>query len=147
MRSVLTCESPLGVCARCYGIDLSTNQMVEEGMAVGIVGAQSIGEPGTQLTMRTFHTGGVATRAVVEHEIRNMQAGVTKFFDLNAVEVPRRDGDGTRMVALKRNGEIAIMDPKGRELERYKVPYGGEVKVTEGEEVGTRAQWRCGIRT
>ena len=69
VRSPLTCESPRGVCARCYGVDLSTGQLVEEGLAVGIIAAQSIGEPGTQLTMRTFHTGGVATRAVVENEI------------------------------------------------------------------------------
>ena len=68
VRSSLTCDSPLGVCAKCYGWDLSTGRLVEEGMAVGIIGAQSIGEPGTQLTMRTFHTGGVASRAILEHE-------------------------------------------------------------------------------
>ena len=71
MRSPLTCESPRGVCARCYGVDMSTNQLVEEGLAVGIIAAQSIGEPGTQLTMRTFHTGGVATGSLIENDIKS----------------------------------------------------------------------------
>jgi len=140
VRSPLTCESPLGVCAKCYGVDLSTNELVEEGMAVGIIAAQSIGEPGTQLTMRTFHTGGVATRAVVENELRNIQAGTVVFHELNAVDVPGRDGGPTRTVALKRNGEIIIVDAKGRELERYRVPYGAEIKVAHGQEVPARTQ-------
>jgi DNA-directed RNA polymerase subunit beta' len=140
VRSPLTCESPLGVCARCYGVDLSTNGLVEEGMAVGILAAQSIGEPGTQLTMRTFHTGGVATRAVVENELRNVQPGTVMFHDLNAVEVPEQDGAPARMVALKRNGEIVIADTKGRELERYRLPYGAEIKVSQGQEVPARTQ-------
>lgn len=144
VRSPLTCESPRGVCARCYGMDLSTGELVEEGLAVGIIAAQSIGEPGTQLTMRTFHTGGVATRAVVENQIANSQAGTIKFFDLNAAEVPGVAGGPSRMVALKRNGEVAILDAKGRELERYKLPYGAEVHVKEGQEIGVRtmlASW------
>jgi len=140
VRSPLTCESPLGVCARCYGFDLSSGQLVEEGLAVGILGAQSIGEPGTQLTMRTFHTGGVATRAVVDNEIRNSQAGKTVYHNLNVVDVPATEEMPTRRVAIKRNGEIAILDPKGRELERYKVPYGAEVQVGEGDQVEARSQ-------
>ena len=140
VRSPLTCESPLGVCANCYGLDMATNALVEEGMAVGIIAAQSIGEPGTQLTMRTFHTGGVATRAVVDNELRNIQPGTIAFHNLNAVEVPAQKDVPVRTVALKRNGEIAIVDSKGRELERYRVPYGGEIMVTEGQEVPTRTQ-------
>jgi DNA-directed RNA polymerase subunit beta' len=144
VRSPLTCESPMGVCARCYGVDMSTGNLVEEGLAVGILAAQSIGEPGTQLTMRTFHTGGVATRAVVENRIMNIQPGKVVFHDLNAVEVPGTEGEASRMVALKRNGEIAITDSKGRELERYKVPYGAYVRVKAGDEVASRtdlASW------
>src|SRR5947199_5077179 len=114
VRSPLTCESPRGVCARCYGIDMSTNQLVEEGLAVGIIGAQSIGEPGTQLTMRTFHTGGVATGSLIENDIKSNQGGQVVHHDINAVEV--KDAEGNKhLVALKRNGEIAITDPKGPE--------------------------------
>jgi len=133
VRSPLTCDSPLGVCAKCYGVDLSTGKLAEEGMAVGIIAAQSIGEPGTQLTMRTFHTGGVATRAVVESEIIAGSAGTIQYRDLNAVAV--KGGRGKTLVALKRNGEIAILDAKTRELEKYKVPYGARVLVEEGSAV------------
>jgi len=141
VRSPMTCESPLGVCAKCYGVDLSTGRLVEEGMAVGIVAAQSIGEPGTQLTMRTFHTGGVAARAVVESDIRNNHAGFVKYFDLNPVEAPDpADPSRKAKVALRRNGEIAILDAKGRELERYKVPYGAQILVEDGQEVGPRTK-------
>ncbi len=138
VRSVLTCESPMGVCARCYGLDLSTGQLVEEGMAVGIIAAQSIGEPGTQLTMRTFHTGGVATREIVESEIVAPTAGIVQYRDINAVEV--NDGKSIRKVALKRSGEIAILDEKNRELEKFKVPYGASITVADGANVkaGTR---------
>jgi len=138
VRSPLTCACPLGICANCYGVDLSTGKLVEEGMAVGILAAQSIGEPGTQLTMRTFHTGGVATRAVVDNEIRAAIAGTIKFRELNAVEVASEEGK--QLVVLKRNGELAILDDKGRELDKYKVPYGATVLVAEGKNVkaGTR---------
>ncbi len=140
VRSPLTCESPLGVCARCYGIDMSTGQLVEEGMAVGIIAAQSIGEPGTQLTMRTFHTGGVASRSVVEHQLQNAQAGTVVYHELWPVQVPDPEtGKGKHVIALRRNGEIAINDEKGRELERYKVPYGAEIKVRDGERIGIGA--------
>jgi DNA-directed RNA polymerase subunit beta' len=138
VRSTLTCESPLGVCAKCYGVDLSTGQLVEEGLAVGIIAAQSIGEPGTQLTMRTFHTGGVATRAVVESEILAAVAGTVQYRNLNAVEVHL--GRERQRVALKRNGELAILDDKNRELEKYKVPYGATVMVPNGAKVRAGAK-------
>jgi len=134
VRSPMTCESRLGICAKCYGVDLSTGRMVEEGMAVGIVAAQSIGEPGTQLTMRTFHTGGIAERAVVEHQTMATVAGTVKYSELNAVEVAQEDGT-TKKVALKRNGEVILHDSKGRELERYRAPYGATILVNEGQEV------------
>ncbi len=133
VRSPLTCESPMGICAKCYGMDLSSGKLVEEGLAVGIIAAQSIGEPGTQLTMRTFHTGGVATRAVVESEILATAAGKVQHRDLNAVEV--NVGKEKVLLALKRNGEIAIVDDKGRELEKYKVPYGANVLAADGVKV------------
>jgi DNA-directed RNA polymerase subunit beta' len=139
VRSPLTCESPRGVCARCYGVDMSTNQQVEEGLAVGIIGAQSIGEPGTQLTMRTFHTGGVATSAYIENDIKASSEGVVQHRDINAVQVT--DAEGVkRLVALKRNGELALLDAKGREKEKYKVPYGATVLVADGEKVKARQQ-------
>jgi DNA-directed RNA polymerase subunit beta' len=131
VRSSLTCECPMGVCAKCYGVDLSTGKMVEEGLAVGIIAAQSIGEPGTQLTMKTFHTGGVATREVVESEVIATAGGVVQYRDLNAVESRVTKG----LVVLKRNGEIAILDEKNRELEKYKVPYGASILVSEGAKV------------
>jgi len=159
VRSPLTCDSPFGLCAKCYGWDLSTGVLVEEGTAVGIVAAQSIGEPGTQLTLRTFHTGGVASRAILESEILAAAEGTVQFRDLNPVQDPgdftdkegrpfvhgtikRKDKDEptkrpakTGWVALKRNGEIAILDEKKRELEKYKVPYGGHIVVNDGQKV------------
>ena len=141
VRSPLTCESALGVCAKCYGWDMSTSMLVEEGMAVGILAAQSIGEPGTQLTMRTFHTGGVAHKDTVENKIVSARAGTVSYEDLSAVEVPGdEEGGKPRIVVLKRNGEIAILDDKGRELERYRVPYGSEMLVKDGEKVAARAE-------
>src|SRR5207253_10621472 len=109
VRSPLTCESPRGVCPRCYGDDMSTNRVVEEGLAVGIIAAQSIGEPGTQLTMRTFHTGGVATGSLIENDIKSINGGTVQHRDINAVEVKDPEG-GKRLVALKRNGEIVVVD-------------------------------------
>ena len=133
VRSPLTCESRVGVCAKCYGWDLSTGMLVEEGLAVGIIGAQSIGEPGTQLTMRTFHTGGIASYSLIENDQKAPRDGVVKYIELNAVET---EYDGQKMrTALKRNGEMAIVDDKGRELERFKVPYGGHVMVEDGQKV------------
>ena len=134
VRSPLTCESPLGVCARCYGMDMSCGQLVEGGMAVGIIAAQSIGEPGTQLTMRTFHTGGVAQKAAMENQLKSGQNGTAQYQDLHPVEVPD-EGGKTRTVVLKRNGEVLIVDDKGRELSRDKVPYGAIMLVTDGQTV------------
>jgi DNA-directed RNA polymerase subunit beta' len=134
VRSPLTCDSPFGVCAKCYGWDMSTGQLVEEGSAVGIIGAQSIGEPGTQLTLRTFHTGGVASRAILEREQRATYTGAIQYRDINAVPVKREDGT-TQVVALKRNGEVGLLDAKGRELDKYKVPYGGIILVEDGQKV------------
>jgi len=141
VRSPLTCDSPLGICARCYGVDLATNELVEEGNAVGIIAAQSIGEPGTQLTMRTFHTGGVATRAVMETEIAATVSGTIKYNELNAVTIG--SGKEASVVVLKRNGEISIHDEKGRELDKYKIPYGARIDVEEGQKVkaGQRLVW------
>ncbi len=128
VRSPMTCDATLGVCRRCYGMDLSTGSMVEEGMAVGIIGAQSIGEPGTQLTMRTFHIGGTAARAVEESEIRAKREGNVQFTRLKVVQ-----NDAGQQVVLTRNGEITILDPKGRELEKYEVPAGSMLLVNESD--------------
>ncbi|HEX7010830.1 MAG TPA: DNA-directed RNA polymerase subunit beta', partial [Phycisphaeraceae bacterium] len=134
VRSPLTCEAGWGVCAKCYGQDLSTGRMVEEGLAVGIIAAQSIGEPGTQLTMRTFHTGGIGHRTLVETDYRATHAGTIDIRDAN--EVPVKDEEGNDvLVALKRNGEVAILDDKGRELEKYKIQYGSYIMVKRGEKV------------
>jgi len=134
VRSSLTCDSPFGVCAKCYGWDMSTGQLVEQGSSVGIVAAQSIGEPGTQLTLRTFHTGGVAERAILEREQKATHAGKVQYRDINAVEIEQEEGKKAT-VALKRNGEIAIIDAKDRELDRFKVPYGSTVLVNDGRKV------------
>ncbi len=130
VRSPLTCEAPLGVCRLCYGMDLSTGSLVEEGMAVGIIAAQSIGEPGTQLTMRTFHIGGVGQRAIEESEYKAKRAGTVKFTRLRTVS--NEQGEA---VVLARNGEIAIIDAKGRELEKFEIPAGAILKVKDDEEV------------
>ena len=130
VRSPMTCDATLGICRCCYGMDLSTGTLVEEGMAVGIIAAQSIGEPGTQLTMRTFHIGGTAARAVEESELKAKKEGIAKFTRLKVVR-----NDAGEQIVLTRNGEIAIMDPKGRELEKYEIPAGAQLKVDENQEV------------
>ncbi len=130
VRSPMTCDASLGICALCYGMDLSTGAMVEEGMAVGIIAAQSIGEPGTQLTMRTFHIGGTASRHIEDNEIKAKKQGVVKFTRLKVV----RNDEGQQVV-LNRDGEILLLDPKGRELEKYEVPAGANLAVTENQEV------------
>ncbi|UCF33941.1 MAG: DNA-directed RNA polymerase subunit beta' [Phycisphaerales bacterium] len=135
VRSPLTCEAPRGCCARCYGTDMSIASLVEEGLAVGILAAQSIGEPGTQLTMRTFHTGGVAQKAALENTLRASQKGSVRYQDLSPVEVPDPETSEKRTVALKRNGEVLVVDDKGRELSRDKVPYGATMLVPDGAEV------------
>jgi DNA-directed RNA polymerase subunit beta' len=147
VRSPLTCDSAFGICAKCYGWDMSTGQLVEDGSAVGIIAAQSIGEPGTQLTLRTFHTGGVAERAILESEIRAQTAGIVQFRDLNPVREPGQKTKDqkapTGWIALKRNGEIAMLDEKKRELDKYKVPYGAHIVVDDGQKVksGQKLTW------
>jgi DNA-directed RNA polymerase subunit beta' len=134
VRSALTSESKTGCSVLDYGMDMSTGKMVEPGMAVGIIAAQSIGEPGTQLTMRTFHTGGIGSREILESQILCTTGGTVEIRDCNAV--PGKDDDGNDvLVVLKRNGEIAVLDAKGRELEKQKVPYGSYILVKPGQEV------------
>ncbi len=133
VRSSLTCDTARGICALCYGMDMSNGQLVEEGMAVGTIAAQSIGEPGTQLTMRTFHTGGVAARGLVDTNYKALNSGVVELRDCNEVEVEAPGG--VELTVLKRNGEIAILDERERELEKYLVPYGAVIKYPAGEKV------------
>jgi DNA-directed RNA polymerase subunit beta' len=130
VRSPMTCDAPLGVCRMCYGMDMSTGALVEEGMAVGIIAAQSIGEPGTQLTMRTFHIGGVANTGVEESDIKAKKAGIVSLVRMRFVT-----NDAGENIVLTRNSQIAILDPKGRELEQYDVPTGAKLSVKEGGEV------------
>ncbi|HDH04882.1 MAG TPA: DNA-directed RNA polymerase subunit beta' [Nitrospirae bacterium] len=130
IRSVLTCESRIGVCRKCYGRDLGRGGKVEIGEAVGIIAAQSIGEPGTQLTMRTFHIGGTATRLVEQTVLEAKNSGTVKFIELLTV----KDREGS-LVVMNRNGGIAITDAKGREREKYSVLYGAKLKVKNGLKV------------
>jgi DNA-directed RNA polymerase subunit beta' len=130
VRSPMTCEATLGMCRLCYGMDLSTGQMVEEGLAVGIVAAQSIGEPGTQLTMRTFHIGGVASTDVEQSDLKSRRSGVVGLARMRSVT----NAEGATIV-LTRNAEIVLMDVKGRELDKYSVPNGAKLTVKEGDEV------------
>jgi DNA-directed RNA polymerase subunit beta' len=134
VRSPLTTESRYGCSVLDYGMDMSTGRLVEPGMAVGIIGAQSIGEPGTQLTMRTFHTGGVASQDIVDTNITASQAGTVELRDCNEVEIEDEDGNPI-LVALKRNGQVALLDAKGRELEKQKIPYGATILVRPGQQV------------
>ena len=126
VRSPMTCEAPLGVCRCCYGMDMSTGDLVEQGMAVGIIAAQSIGEPGTQLTMRTFHIG-VAGGDIEENEKSCTKPGIVKYAKMKAVT-----NDKGETVVLNRNGEIIITDERGRELEKHSVPQGSTLMVAEG---------------
>jgi DNA-directed RNA polymerase subunit beta' len=130
VRSPMTCQASLGICRLCYGMDLSTGNLVEDGMAVGIIAAQSIGEPGTQLTMRTFHIGGVAKTSLEESQVKAKKTGTVRFERINAVV-----NDAGERVALTRNGEILILDSRGRELDKYAVPNGALLKVEDGQSV------------
>ncbi len=132
IRSVLACEARRGTCALCYGRNLGTGRMVESGEAVGVVAAQSIGEPGTQLTLRTFHVGGTASRIEAESTIQSKYAGVVRFQNLRTVEY--HADAGPEQVVLTRQGEIRILDPDrdNRQLISYVIPYGAEVQVVEG---------------
>jgi len=139
IRSVLTCESKKGVCQLCYGRDMASGHMVELGEAVGIIAAQSIGEPGTQLTMRTFHVGGIAMRGTERSKLEAKNDGIIKFNNLKSVE----DKEGS-LIVVNRTANIAILDHRGREVEHYQVPYGAKVLMKDGEEVKAHqefAEW------
>jgi DNA-directed RNA polymerase subunit beta' len=130
IRSVLTCESRRGVCVRCYGRNLATGRLVEMGEAVGVIAAQSIGEPGTQLTMRTFHIGGTASRISEQSTLEARSTGFLRFHSLQTVT--NRDG---RFVVMNRNGSLVIVDEKGRERERHSVVYGAKIRFPDGAPV------------
>ncbi|MCF2950462.1 DNA-directed RNA polymerase subunit beta' [Paraglaciecola aquimarina] len=130
VRSVITCENDFGVCAKCYGRDLARGHMVGHGEAVGVIAAQSIGEPGTQLTMRTFHIGGAASRASAENSVQVKTTGTLKLH--NAKFVINTD---EKVVIVSRSTEVTIIDDQGREKERYKVPYGAILTTKDGSKV------------
>jgi len=139
IRSVLTCQSKFGVCKKCYGRDLARGEPVETGEAVGIIAAQSIGEPGTQLTMRTFHIGGTASKIVERTVLEAKNSGTMKFINIGTV----RNREGL-LVVMNRNGSIAVVDSKGREREKYSVVYGAKLLLKDGQkiEVGQRlVEW------
>jgi DNA-directed RNA polymerase subunit beta' len=139
IRSLLTCEAKRGVCQLCYGRNMASGFTVELGEAVGVVAAQSIGEPGTQLTMRTFHIGGIAMSEKEQSKIEAKNDGTLRFHNLRAVE--GRDG---KLIVVNRSANVAIMDYRGREVEHYQVPYGAKLYMPEGGEVKARqlfAEW------
>ena len=130
VRSTITCESRFGVCAQCYGRDLARGHLVNKGEAVGVIAAQSIGEPGTQLTMRTFHIGGAASRAAAVDNVAVRTTGAVKFTNLKTVQ-----HSNGHLVAVSRSGEISVLDAQGRERERYKLKYGAVLDVKDGDAV------------
>lgn len=130
VRSVITCGTIHGVCSACYGRDLGRGHLVNNGEAVGVIAAQSIGEPGTQLTMRTFHIGGAASRSAAISSVEVKSSGTIRLTNLKAVQ--NKEGN---LVAISRSGEIGVIDTHGRERERYKIPYGAVISVAEGAAV------------
>ena len=134
VRSPITCETRHGICAKCYGRDLARGHEVNQGEAVGVIAAQSIGEPGTQLTMRTFHIGGAASRTSATDSVQVKNGGSVRLINLK--HVTRADGN---IVAVSRSGELAIADEFGRERERYKLPYGAVISVKEDDVVAAGA--------
>jgi len=139
VRSPITCDTSYGVCSSCYGRDLARGHMINVGESVGVIAAQSIGEPGTQLTMRTFHIGGAASRATAVDNIQVKHGGSIRLHNLKTVT--RESGE---LVAVSRSGEIAVADDHGRERERYKLPYGAVISVAEDDAVEAGqmiAQW------
>ncbi len=130
IRSVLTCTSKIGVCAKCYGRDLARGESIEMGEAIGIIAAQSIGEPGTQLTMRTFHIGGAATKIIEQATLEAKNSGYVKFIDLNAVK--NKEGS---LIVLNKNAMIAVVDKIGREKEKYNLVYGARIFVEDGQRI------------
>src|SRR5690348_33476 len=142
IRSVLTCAARRGVCKRCYGRDLATGRLVELGQAVGVIAAQSIGEPGTQLTMRTFHIGGTASRVSEQNRLDARHAGTAHYEGLTVVETHKVAGG--ELIVMNRNGQLVVRDDKGRDRERYPIVYGARLKVKDGQkvEVGqTLVEW------
>ena len=131
VRTPLTCDTRYGICAKCYGRDLGRGMLVNTGEAVGVIAAQSIGEPGTQLTMRTFHIGGAASRAAVVSSVESKSNGVARFAPTMRYVTNARD----EQIAISRNGEILIVDDAGRERERHKVAYGATLAVRDGTKV------------
>jgi DNA-directed RNA polymerase subunit beta' len=132
IRSVLTCASRRGVCTSCYGRDLATGRMVELGQAVGVIAAQSIGEPGTQLTMRTFHIGGTASRVSEQNTLDARHKGTVHYEGLVVVETHK---EGGQLIVMNRSGSLVIKDEKGRDRERYPIVYGARLKVKDGQKV------------
>ncbi|WPL16721.1 DNA-directed RNA polymerase subunit beta' [Thiorhodovibrio winogradskyi] len=130
VRSAITCQARLGVCAQCYGRDLARGHRVNQGEAVGVIAAQSIGEPGTQLTMRTFHIGGAASRAAAVSAVQVKSSGSIRLHNIKTVQ--HHSGN---LVAVSRSGELTVLDAKGLEKERYKIPYGATVRVNDGDTV------------
>ena len=128
VRSAITCETRYGVCAACYGRDLARGHKVNKGEAVGVIAAQSIGEPGTQLTMRTFHIGGAASRAAAEHSVEVKNGGTVRLHKVKTIQNAKGN-----LVAVSRSGEISVIDSQGRERERYKLPYGAEITINDGD--------------
>ena len=133
IRSVLTCESARGVCAKCYGRDLGRGQLVQTGEAVGVIAAQSIGEPGTQLTLRTFHVGGTASRMESESQHKAKFDGKVEFENMRVVEYD--DGEEMYNIVLSRAGEVKLVDDTGKVLQTYNIPYGSEILVEEGDTI------------
>jgi DNA-directed RNA polymerase subunit beta' len=127
VRSPVTCEERYGICAKCYGRELARGHLVNKGEAVGVIAAQSIGEPGTQLTMRTFHIGGAASSSASVNSIEARNTGTVKFHNVKTVT-----NSSGKLIAVSRSGEVGIIDDNGREKERYKIPYGSEFGVTDG---------------
>ena len=131
VRTPLTCDTRYGLCAKCYGRDLGRGTPVNVGEAVGVIAAQSIGEPGTQLTMRTFHIGGAASRTAVASQVESKSNGVVRY----AAGMRYVTNSRGELVAISRNGEVVIHDENGRERERHKVPYGATLLARDGEAV------------
>jgi DNA-directed RNA polymerase subunit beta' len=132
IRSALTCEAQRGVCAKCYGRDLSRGSLIDIGEAVGVIAAQSIGEPGTQLTMRTFHIGGTASQVAEQTTLEAKNNGVLSYEKIKTVM--NKEG---KIVVMNRNGQLLVLDKKGREKERYSVVYGATLRVKDKEKVRT----------
>ena len=142
MRSVLTCELKSGICAMCYGRNLASGSLAEIGEAVGVIAAQSIGEPGTQLTMRTFHIGGAASLQVDQSTLQAKNNGVVRYQNLRTVN--NREG---AMVVMNRNGVLVIQDEEEREKERYPIEYGARLRVRMVKRSNAVRTWSSGILT